>query len=206
MPRLHPLPSPSQKNIFYHGRKTTIPRTRQTDIPTQERKKELKMEAVTRYHSHNRHHHDTARRVHPDVIDRLDDVSKLQYHHEGPYDAACAERNNCSQSSPVAALHESNAEILKATPPYKIDDCLHCHRPLDGVAFYPPGVTDPEGNDYDYSEGFNIMTEPDMNFMWIPRMQKFTDADFAHDPFYSGDRVGPLRGIRSLLSKKKKGR
>jgi Pal1 cell morphology protein len=183
------------------------------------------MEAVTRYHSH-----DTARRVHPDAIDRLDDVSKLQYHHEGPYDAACAERNNCSQSSPVAALHESNAEILKATPPYKIDDCLHRHRPLDGVAFYPPGVTDPEGNDYDYSEGFNMMTEPDMNFMWIPRMvgchaptlskllaptpdgpdidnnhgmsqQKFTDADFAHDPFYSGDRVGPLRGIRSLLSK-----
>jgi hypothetical protein len=27
--------------------------------------------------------------------------------------------------------------------------------------------------------------------------QKFTDADFANDPFYSGDRVRPLMGIRS---------
>ncbi|KAN0072207.1 hypothetical protein V8E54_009936 [Elaphomyces granulatus] len=79
------------------------------------------------------------------MIDRLEDVSVLQYHHEGPYDAACAERNKASQYRPVATLSDSNAEILKATPPYKIDDCLHCHHPLDGVAFYPPGVTDPEG-------------------------------------------------------------
>ena len=174
------------------------------------------MDVVTPYHS----------RVHADIIDRLDDVSGLQYHHEGPYDAACAEKNQSGQSSPVAALSHSNAEILKATPPYKIDDCLHSHRPLDGVAFYPPGATDPEGNTYDY------MTDRDMNFMWIPGMvschamrqpslapdrslrsalanhgisqQKFTDADFANDPFYSGDRVGLLRGIGSLVNRLRK--
>jgi len=112
------------------------------------------MDVVTPYHS----------RVHPDIIDRLDDVSGLQYHHEGPYDAACAGKNQSGQSSPVAALSHSNTEILKATPPYKIDDCLHCHRPLDGVAFYPPGVTDLEGNTYDYSEGSNMhMTDRDMS-------------------------------------------
>ncbi|KAN0072215.1 hypothetical protein V8E54_009944 [Elaphomyces granulatus] len=150
--------------------------------------------------SDNCHHHPTAARrfrVRPDIIDRLDDVSALQYHHEGPYDAACADRNNRNQSSPVAALRDSNAEILKATPLYKIDDCLHRHHPLDGVAFYPPGVTDPEGNTYQYSEGSNMMTEPDMTFTRDPGM-KFTDADFANDPFYKGDRFGPLRGIRSL--------
>jgi hypothetical protein len=57
---------------------------------------------------------------HPDVIDRLDDVSELQYRHEGPYDAACAKRNKCSQFSPVSALCNLNAEILKVTPPYKL--------------------------------------------------------------------------------------
>jgi Pal1 cell morphology protein len=125
--------------------------------------------------SHNNHHHAAHRRfrVRPDIIDRLDDVSGPQYHHEGPYDAACAERNNCSQSSPVAALRDSNAEILKATPPYKIDDCLRRHRPLDGVAFYPPGTTDLEGNTYRYYEGSNVMTELDTNFIWSPRMVSF---------------------------------
>ncbi|KAN0072840.1 hypothetical protein V8E54_008954 [Elaphomyces granulatus] len=143
-------------------------------------------------------------RVHADIIDRLDDVSGLQYHHEGPYDVACAEKNQSDQSSPVAALSHSNTEILKATPPYKINDSLHCHRPLDGVAFYPPGATDPEGNTYDYSEGSDMhMTDRDMNFMWIPGI-KFTDADFANDPFYSGDRVGLLRGIGSLLNRLRK--
>ncbi|KAN0068915.1 hypothetical protein V8E54_013084 [Elaphomyces granulatus] len=39
-------------------------------------------------------------------------------------------------------VRDSNAEILKA----KIDGSLHRHRSLDGITFYPPGVTDPEGN------------------------------------------------------------
>ncbi|KAN0074773.1 hypothetical protein V8E54_007384 [Elaphomyces granulatus] len=132
-------------------------------------------QASTGSHNHQIHpHHSATRcfRVRPDIIDRLDDVSALQYHHEGPYDAACAERNHYNQSSPI-------------------HDCLHRHRPLDGVAFYPPGVTDPEGNTYHYPEGSN------MNFMWDPGM-KFTSADFANDPFYSEDRVGPLRRIGSL--------
>jgi len=109
---------------------------------------------------------------------------------------------SCSHSysrvaSAVTSLSDSNAEILKATPPYKIDDCLHRHHPLDGIAFYPPGITDPEVNTYQYSEGSNMMTEPDMSFMRDLGM-KFTNVDFANDPFYSGDRVGPLRRIRSL--------
>ncbi|KAN0072214.1 hypothetical protein V8E54_009943 [Elaphomyces granulatus] len=142
----------------------------------------------------NGHHAARRFRVRPDIIDRLDGVS-LQYHHEGPYDAVCADRNNCSKFSPVAALSDSNAEILKATPPYKIEDCLYGHHPLDGVAFYrAPGVTDPEGNTYQYPEGSNMMTETDTGSR-DSKLHKFTDVDFANDPFYSRD---PLRGIRSL--------
>ena len=32
------------------------------------------------------------------------------------------------------------------------------HRPLDGVAAYPPGSTDPTGHVYDYEQGENLMT------------------------------------------------
>jgi len=163
------------------------------------RKGHLHRASTGDYHSHNHHRHTSSRRsrVRPDIIDRLDDVSELQYHHEGPYDAVCAERNSYIQSSPLAALRDSNAEILKATPPYKIDDCLRRHHPLDGVAFYSPGITDPEGNTYHYFEGSNMMTELDTNFVRDPGM-KFTDADFANDPFYSVDQVGPLKRISSL--------
>ncbi|KAN0073401.1 hypothetical protein V8E54_008621 [Elaphomyces granulatus] len=54
-----------------------------------------------------------------------------------------------------------------------------------------------QGNTYDYSEGFNMMTDQDtcMNFMWIPRM-KFTDTDFANA---STRRSGPGRYERPTL-------
>jgi hypothetical protein len=58
----------------------------------------------------------------------------------------------------VAALAESNAETLKATPHEKILDSLRGHRPLDGVATYPPGATDPNGHIYSYEQGENMMT------------------------------------------------
>lgn len=94
----------------------------------------------------------------PDTIDTLDNVTGAAYHHPGPYDATLLARNNTPASSPVAALAESNAETLKATPREKIIDSVHGHRPLDGVATYPPGGTDPNGHVYDYEPGENLMT------------------------------------------------
>jgi hypothetical protein len=58
----------------------------------------------------------------------------------------------------VAALAESNAETLKATPREKILDSLRGHRPLDGVAIYPPGATDLNDHVYNYEQGENMMT------------------------------------------------
>lgn len=61
-------------------------------------------------------------------------------------------------------------EALKATPPGKIADCIWHSRPLDGVAYYPPGSTDPDGNTYDYEEGWNMMTEDRGDFRRWPGM------------------------------------
>ena len=80
---------------------------------------------------------DTSQRVIPDTIDELDDVTAYSYHHEGPYDAVCPERNRVSQHSPLEAVRESNEEALRATPRDKIVDCLNSHRPLDGTACLP---------------------------------------------------------------------
>ena len=97
----------------------------------------------------------------PDTIDSLDNVSGAAYHHSGPYDATLFARNNSNITSPVAALADSNAETLKATPREKIIDSVRGHRPLDGVAAYPPGATDPNGHVYDYEQGENLMTSGD---------------------------------------------
>ncbi|PGH33431.1 hypothetical protein GX50_03738 [[Emmonsia] crescens] len=120
----------------------------------------------------------------PDVIDFLDDISPFHYHHEGPYDAVSHHRNrSCQNSNPIDALKTSNMEALKATPPGKIADCIWHSRPLDGVAYYPPGSTDPDGNTYDYEEGWNMMTEDRGDFRRWPGM-KFRDEDFKNDPAY----------------------
>lgn len=103
---------------------------------------------ITRHHA-----------VRPDTIDSLDASGIGAYHHEGPYDATLFARNNSWRSSPVAAVAESNNEALKATPHEKIVDSVQGHRPLDGVASYPPGVTDRNGQTYNYREGDNMMTE-----------------------------------------------
>ena len=105
--------------------------------------------------------------VNPDIIDQLDDATIYSYHHEGPYDAVCPERNCISQNSPLEAVRESNEEALRATPRDKIVDCLNSHRPLDGTAFFPPGTTDRNGQTYDYEEGFNMMNDYG-NFMRLP--------------------------------------
>lgn len=105
--------------------------------------------------------------VNPDIIDELDNVTPYSYHHEGPYDAVYPERNCISKRSPVEAVKDSNEAALRATPHHKIVDSLKSHRPLDGTAFYPPGVTDREGHTYDYEEGSNFMNEYG-NFMRLP--------------------------------------
>jgi hypothetical protein len=131
----------------------------------------LKQEQYQKKKSHrsHRHHHSSRKtRVNPDIIDRLDDVSTVRYHHEGPYDAIYPERNRVSHRSPLEAVKDSNEETLRATPYYKIMDSIHRHRPLDGVAYYPPGTTDEEGQIYEYAEGDNMMTEAHGNFQRAP--------------------------------------
>ncbi|CAG8029296.1 unnamed protein product [Penicillium salamii] len=145
--------------------------------------------------------------VQPDIIDQLDNVTAFSYHHEGPYDAARPERNRFSQSSPLEAVRESNAEALRATPQHKISDALNSHRPLDGVAFYPPGTTDRNGQEYSYEEGSNMMNDFAGNFMRLPGM-KFTDEDFKNDPFYNRPVVNPFSQLRKSISmrfKKRRG-
>lgn len=105
--------------------------------------------------------------VNPDIIDELDDVTSYSYHHEGPYDAVCPERNRVSHHSPLEAVRASNEEALRATPRDKIIDSLHSHRPLDGTAFFPPGTTDRDGQTYEYEEGSNMMDEYGL-FMRLP--------------------------------------
>ncbi len=93
-----------------------------------------------------------------DTIDNLDTTGG-NYHHEGPFDAALLSRNLRAASSPVAALRTSNAEALRATPRENIKDSVERHRPLDGVAFLPPGVADKFGRTYNYEEGADLQRE-----------------------------------------------
>ncbi|CRG92029.1 hypothetical protein PISL3812_09084 [Talaromyces islandicus] len=165
----------------------------------------------TQSHRHGRgsgggggRHHYRKNRVNPDIIDQMDNATILQYHHEGPYDAVYPERNVYSHRSPLEAVKDSNEEALRATPMYKIMDSVYRHRPLDGVAYYPPGMTDPEGQTYSYTEGDNMMTKTHGLF---PKEYgvKFTDEDFKTDPFYQDDnqhtprRMGSLRRALSTL-------
>lgn len=122
-----------------------------------------------RSHSHRHRRPRYTSRVKPDTIDKLDgNLYGGPYHHEGPFDAACRERNRSSKYSPIDALKHSNEEVLKATPREKIIDSLTKHRPLDGVAYYPPGTVDWTGHMYDYEEGNNMMTEDRGNFKRWP--------------------------------------
>ncbi|KAJ5511029.1 hypothetical protein N7453_003132 [Penicillium expansum] len=120
-----------------------------------------------------------SQRVQPDIIDRLDNVTNFSYHHEGPYDAARPERNRFTQSSPLEAVKD--------------------HRPLDGVAFYPPGTMDRNGQEYSYEEGSNMMNDFAGNFMRLPGT-KFTDEDFKNDPFYNRPLVNPFSELRRKIS------
>ncbi|RVX72505.1 hypothetical protein B0A52_03695 [Exophiala mesophila] len=110
-------------------------------------------------HSADRSRHMTKKHhIRPDTIDNLDSTGLGTYHHGGPYDATLFARNN-SSNSPLAALADSNAEALKATPREKIIDSVQHHRPLDGVAAHAPGQYDRNGNLYTYEEGENMMVD-----------------------------------------------
>jgi hypothetical protein len=93
-----------------------------------------------------------------DTIDALDAVPGGGYHHEGPFDATLLTRNMVPGASPVAAVAESNAEALKATPAEFLSDSLVKHRPLDGIAVMPPGEPDQFGRVLEYQE-MNINAE-----------------------------------------------
>ncbi|KAF7714344.1 Uncharacterized protein PECH_003050 [Penicillium ucsense] len=139
--------------------------------------------------------------VQPDIIDRLDDASFGAYHHEGPFDAASPQRNRVSKNSPIEAVKESIEETLRATPRDKIIDTIESHRPLDGVAYYPPGTTDREGQTYQYEEGSNMMDEYGL-FMRTPG-KKFTDEDFKNDPFYNQPHPNYLSNLKRKISLKR---
>lgn len=62
-------------------------------------------------------------------------------------------------TSPVEAVSGTNEEALKATPREKVVDSVEKHRPLDGVAIVPPGLTDSTGATYNYYEGTDLMIE-----------------------------------------------
>lgn len=104
-------------------------------------------------HATKKHH------IQPDTIDNLDTIGAGAYHHSVPYDATLLARNN-TRDSPLAALKDSNEETLKATPQENIMDSVRGHRPLDGVAAYPPGSVDRlTGQRYDYQQGENMMID-----------------------------------------------
>lgn len=103
----------------------------------------------------------------PDTIDRLDSVNG-RYHHEGPYDAALLARNTAWNTSPLAALRDSNEEAIRATPPENIKDAVEKHHPIDGVAIVPPGMPDRFGRTYDYTEGDDMMLHNDGNYKRWP--------------------------------------
>lgn len=97
---------------------------------------------------------------HPDTIDALDTIGGT-YHHGGPYDAALMSRNRNEAYSPVAAVHDSNMEAIRATPREYLEDSLRKSMPLQGTAIIPNGIEDYQGNLMDYEEGADLMREPD---------------------------------------------
>lgn len=98
----------------------------------------------------------------PDTIDSLDrSVLGGAYHHEGPYDATLLARNTSYNSSPVAAVSQSNAEALRATPRENIKDSLDRHVPLTGTSVIPPGMSGMDGRPMNYEEGADLMREED---------------------------------------------
>ena len=158
--------TPSHRRQVFSGDNPSSPvgRPRRTSslserFPGDKSHRPLDQLAKEKYIADRSRHATRKHLIRPDTIDNLDLTGGGgAYHHGGPYDATLFARNNTS-NSPVAALADSNAEALKATPKEKIIDSVRGHRPLDGVAAYAPGNTDRYGNIYDYKEGENMMID-----------------------------------------------
>ena len=112
------------------------------------------VQAAERPHRRRRRINDT------DSIDQLDTIGG-SYHHGGPYDATLTSRNLNKKYSPVAAVAESNMEAIRATPRENVIDSLRKHVPLQGTSSIPPGVRGPNGRVMRYTEGADLMREPD---------------------------------------------
>jgi hypothetical protein len=124
-----------------------------------------------------------------DTIDRLDNTG-FSYHHEGPYDAANLSRNRDPMHSPVAAVKDSNDMALRATPRENIVDSVTKHRPLEGVAIVPSGMTDRFGRIYDYEEGADLMREPGGDYKRYPGLEYLPgDLKGKGEPAYSFDKA-----------------
>lgn len=96
----------------------------------------------------------------PDPIDKLDTTSFGGfYHHGGPFDAARPSFNINPKFSPLAATKEGNRAAWEATPRERQLDMLVKGRPLDGVAFVPPGERAMNGEVMRYEEAEDMMRE-----------------------------------------------
>ncbi|KAJ6134555.1 hypothetical protein N7523_000877 [Penicillium sp. IBT 18751x] len=172
--------------------------------PVEPKKRRESQSSVPRRSKSQRIYSRNSMLVNPDIIDQLDNVTSYSYHHEGPYDAVCAERNLDSKHSPLEAVRESNEEALRATPKDKITDCLNSHRPLDGTAFFPPGHTDINGETYDYQEGPNVVrSDYGLGGYMRQTQDRFTDDEIKNDPFYLRPLSNPFSQLKKKLSLRK---
>lgn len=156
----HVQQSPTQDSsagTSKHRRRTSSLKQRFPGDESNEPLKIIRRDSKKAYKSpHLRKHHIPG----ADTIDRLDpSIGGFAYHHEGPYDAALLARNSSFENSPLAALQDSNAETLKATPQENVRDAVERHRPLEGTAQVPSGMPDRFGRVYTYEEGADLMHE-----------------------------------------------
>jgi len=92
--------------------------------------------------------------------------------------------------SPVAAVHDSNEEALRATPRENIIDAVTKHRPLDGVAAIPSGEEDRFGRVLEYEEGADLMREPGADYRrWPGQVYLPGDLKGKGEPSYSLDKA-----------------
>lgn len=109
----------------------------------------------------DKHGHRCRRRTCSDLIDSLDLSGPGVYHHDGPFDAVLASRNVYKKYSPLEAVKHSNREALRATPREYIWDSLAKHNPLQGTGTIAPGKSDMTGRIMRYTEGVDLMRDPD---------------------------------------------
>ncbi|KAK5992459.1 hypothetical protein PT974_05864 [Cladobotryum mycophilum] len=149
-----PLNSAEQRNVSHNRHRSLSGRFqgdmshRPLDMLQQDNR------AAGRVHRHRKRISDV------DIIDSLDTIGGT-YHHGGPYDATMLSRNLSWKTSPLAAVHDSNMEAIRATPKEFIIDSLERHMPLQGTATVPPGSFDMRGKKMEYNEGPDLMREPD---------------------------------------------